>query len=111
MGLIATENLSPGMALEKDVHDRSGRLLLGAGTELTGKHIHILHTWGVVEVAISGIEEDKNPCPLDGGIDPDTWAAAEAEIKPLFRHNDPDHPAIKELMRICALRKIKHGIR
>lgn len=111
MGLIATENLTPGMLLENDVHDRSGRMLLGAGVELTAKHIHILRTWGVVEASIKGVEEDDNPCALNGGIDPEAWAAAEAEAKHLFRYNDPEHPAIRELMRIRALRKIRHGSR
>jgi diguanylate cyclase (GGDEF)-like protein len=77
MDVIATENLSPGMVLEKDVHDRSGRLLLTAGCELTGKHIHILRTWGVAEVAISGAEEDHPPCALIGEIDLDTLASFE----------------------------------
>lgn len=75
MDVIATENLSPGMVLEKDVHDRSGRLLLGAGAELTGRQIHILRTWGVVEVAISGTGEDHPPCALIGEIDLDTLAS------------------------------------
>lgn len=42
------------MVLAADVHDRTGRLLLGAGVELDRKRIVILMTWGVTEADILG---------------------------------------------------------
>jgi hypothetical protein len=111
LGTVRTENLMPGMLLADDVHDRNGRLLLGAGTELTEKHIHIFRTWGVIEADITGKEEDSDIQTFTNIIDPEVWTAAEAEIKPLFRHTDLDHPCINQLLHLGIQRKIQHGTR
>ena len=99
------------MILAGDVHDRNGRLLLGAGTELTDKHIYVFRTWGVIEADIIGIEEDSDSHPFTNVIDPDVWAAAEAEIKPLFRHTDLTHPVINQLLYLGIMRKVQYGNR
>jgi len=111
VGTVLTDNLMPGMLLSTDVHDRNGRLLLGAGTELTDKHIHIFRTWGVIEADIDGVEEDHDSHRHSDAIDPDLWAAAEAEIKPLFRHADLAHPGMNQLLQLSILRRAQHGIR
>ncbi len=111
MGLVNIDNLKPGMELDANVHDRNGRLLLGAGTILTDKHINIFRTWGVHEADITGMETGNDAFSQINCIDPDMWAAAEAQIKPLFRLADLDHPAIGELLRISILRKVQHGTR
>ena len=111
MGMVALDNLSPGMLLAADVYDRSGRLLLKAGAELTDKHIYIFRTWGVVEADIAGDpQEDENPDRCRE-ITPELWAATEAEVAPLFRHTDLTHPGIKALLHLGVLRRIQHGYR
>lgn len=35
--------------------------------------------------------------------------AAEAELRPLFGENDMEHPVMRELLRLAALRKVIHG--
>jgi hypothetical protein len=111
VGNILTDNLMPGMLLAADVHDRNGRLLLGAGTELTDKHIYIFRTWGVIEADIIGTEENSDSHPFTNVIDPDVWAAAETEIKPLFRYTDLTHPVINQLLYLGIMRKAQHGTR
>lgn len=111
MGLAHIDNLMPGMVLAADVCDRNGRLLLGSGSELIEKHIYIFRTWGVLEADIIGVEEDNDGHTFTNDIDPDLWAAAEAEVRPMFRHADLDHPAIVELLHISILKKAQHGIR
>ncbi|NTW99914.1 MAG: hypothetical protein HGB35_08325, partial [Geobacteraceae bacterium] len=54
MGIIAIENIETGMVLASDVRDRSGRMLLGSGVELTQKHLVVFRTWGVLEADIAG---------------------------------------------------------
>jgi len=110
LGIVHIDNLNAGMLLAADVHDRNGRLLLGAGTELNDKHLYIFRTWGVLEADIAGIEEGSTPRPAES-IDPELLAAAEAEIKPMFRYTDPGHPAIIELMHISTMKKVLHGVR
>lgn len=105
MGMVPIENLEAGMVLSDDVHDRTGRLLLGAGAELTQKHLHIFRTWGVAKANIAGdYAEDAAPA-LPDNVDSSMLAAAEEALKPLFSHANLEHPALKEILRLAALRK------
>lgn len=109
MGKVTIENLEIGMVLSGDVHDRSGRMLLGAGAELTQKHLVIFHTWGVVEADIEGVGDTASADDLPPDIDPIALAESEQKLVPLFRHTNKEHPAIIELMKLAALRKVRHG--
>jgi hypothetical protein len=105
---MAIESIEAGMVLASDVRDRSGRMLLGAGAELTQKHLVIFRTWGVPEVDISGRGSDAaDQIPAD--VDPLQLAAAEEALIPLFRNTNLGHPAVIELMRLAALRKVQHA--
>ena len=109
MGKVAVENIETGMVLAGDVHDRSGRMLLGAGAELTQKHLVIFRTWGVLEADIVGQGDDEGVEPIPADVDPLALAAAEQALAPLFCHTNTAHPAIIELIRLAALRKVQHG--
>ena len=107
MAIITIDNLEPGMQLKSNVSDRSGRLLLPAGNELTEKHLRIFRTWGVIEADIAGDDTGETVHIFSGtDIDPAQLAEAEAVIAGLFVHNNPEHPAINELMRLCIERRI-----
>ncbi|WP_239027673.1 hypothetical protein [Geomonas diazotrophica] len=106
--MVHIDNLTPGMVLSRNVCDRSGRMLLPAGAELTEKHFSIFRMWGVLEVEVVGeavAEDVETSPPLSQEIDPELLAEARAEMERLFIYNDPEHPAIKELMRICTERR------
>lgn len=107
MALVHIDNLAPGMILSRDVSDRSGRLLLPAGSELVEKHFAIFRMWGVLEAEVEGESAASNPesTPCEEH-DPALVAAARDEIERLFVHNDPEHPTVKELMQICIARKV-----
>ncbi len=109
MGKVAIESIEAGMVLAGDVRDRSGRMLLGAGAELTPKHLVIFRTWGVLEVDIAGQGGDEAADQIPADVDPLELAAAEKSLAPLFSHSNREHPAIAELMRLAALRKVQHG--
>lgn len=106
MALVHIDNLAPGMVLSRNICDRSGRLLLPAGAELTEKHFSIFRMWGVVEAEVAGdaVTEEAESAQ-NREIDPELFDRAREEIELLFVHNDPEHPAIKELMRICIDRR------
>lgn len=98
------------MALKTAVSDRSGRLLLPAGVELSDKHLKIFRTWGVTEADIvsnSNVESESAPALISG--DPAVIAAAQDAVEQLFIHNDQQHPLINELIRICVARKVAHA--
>ena len=104
MGTVHIDNLTPGMLLESDVHDRNGRLLLGAGAELTEKNIYVFRTWGIIEADVCGVETPAGNSQ-EITVNPELWAAREAHVKPHFRYNDLEHPCIKELIRILVLQR------
>lgn len=110
MGMVAVDNLEVGMVLASPVQDRNGRMLLGEGAELTQKHLVVMRTWGITEVDIAGIDQAEAVSPLPDQVDPDAVAAAEQSLLPLFKHAGTDHPALKELLRLVAIRKVQHGL-
>ena len=103
MGKILLEALKPGMNLAGDVIERSGRVLLRAGTEITDKHLDILRKWGVTEVDTVGAMPEVSPTDLEPA-DPVTLRESEDIAQKLFRHADREHPAIRELLRLCTFR-------
>jgi hypothetical protein len=109
MAKILIDNLEVGMLLARDVHDRAGRLLLGEGAELTSKHLMIFRTWGVEEADIVGGDEGPAGAALPAEITPEMLAAAESALAPLYRTANLDHPAMAELFRLAAIRKVQHG--
>lgn len=110
MAIIIIDNLAPGMTLRSNVCDRSGRLLLPAGNVLTEKHLKIFRTWGISEVDIVGDDQGETvQVPSGDDIDPERLAEAETAIEQLFAHNRPDHPAIRELKRLCVQRRINRA--
>lgn len=109
MGAVAIDNIETGMVLASDVHDRSGRMLLGAGATLTQKHLTIFRTWGVLEADIAGQGSGVAGDQIPADVDQQELAAAAQELIPIFMHTNRTHPAIVELMRLAALRKVQHG--
>jgi hypothetical protein len=83
--------------------------LLPAGAELTEKHLQIFRTWGVLEAEIVGDSDNEAGGQGTDEIDPEALAEAEATLTPLFMHNNLEHPAIKELLRLCIIRKATHA--
>ena len=109
MSMVSLENLEPGMVLAASVLDKSGRLLLGEGVELVEKHLFIFRTWGIVEVDIVGAAgADSNALP--DNITQEKLDQAKNTLLPLFCHADIKHPAINELLRLAAIRKVTHGL-
>ncbi len=104
MGNVYVDQLSPGMVLNSDVKDQNGRLLLKAGTELSEKHLSILRSWGVMEADIAGTADDS---AIKDSAAPEQIASAEAALSRIFPEARRAHPAMRELFRLCALRKAR----
>lgn len=111
MALVAVDSLETGMVLAGDVLDRNGRMLLGAGVELTQKHLVIFRTWGITEVNISGVDsDDEGEDSLSAEVDPEALATAQERLLPLFALAGTEHPVMRELLRLAAIKKVLHGI-
>ena len=111
MGLINITALKEGMVLAEDVRDRNGRFLAACATALTGKHIRILKMWGVVEANIQGVTKEEVEQQLIEDIDSATMEAAEKLTQDRFALNDIDHPAVRELYRLCVERRAREILR
>jgi len=104
VGLLSIKNLRAGMVLEEDLTERMGRLLMPKGTVLTEKYIKICKMWGVVEAHIEGVAgNDINASALND-FNPAEIAIVSESVHKRFCHANMDHPAIKELIRLCILR-------
>lgn len=107
MSKLAIEYVKPGMVLDSDVKDRNGRLLLQAGTEIKEKHINVFLTWGIPEVDIRGVTKEDVASEMIEQVDPEILRKVEMEIDGLFIHADREHPMLKELVRLCTLRRVR----
>jgi hypothetical protein len=96
------------MTLANDIHDRAGRLLLGAGVELNQKHLTIFRTWGVMEVDIVGSEDSDQSIHLPPEVTHEQLEAALTALEPLFRNSNREHPIMRELLHLAAARKASH---
>lgn len=105
MGHLALDNLTEGMVLQSDVHDRSGRFLLGCGVELTGRHLRMFRMWGIAEANIVGINDRADDAPQVAAVAPADLARIDSELRQLFCIADLSYPAMAELFRVCLLRK------
>jgi hypothetical protein len=104
VGIIAAADIQAGMVLGSDVKDRSGRVLLTGGTELTEKHIWVFKMWGVTEANIKGVAKGEIADSSASQVDPAVLAQAEAATREIFTHVNLDHPAMKEMFRLSTLR-------
>ena len=93
---IRTKDIQVGMTLSTDVSDKSGRLLLGKGCELTDKHILALKAWGVTSV---DIEEGESALDTElTEIPEELMEKCRNEVAVRFKYSNTEHPFIKTVM-------------
>lgn len=102
---IGIDFLEPGMVLARDVRGGSGLVLLGAGAEITERHIQIFRSWGVSEIEVKGTDQDALNTQFLHKLDVEKQAAVDRELDRMFQHNDLLDPVIEELRRICLARE------
>jgi len=105
MGIINVAELKPDMGLAEDLIHPNGRFLLAKDTKLTSKHLKMLKMWGVIEANIAGVSKKDVEADTIAKLDPEDIQEAEKLISEHFRHADLKHPPIRELFRICSMRK------
>ena len=104
MGKVGIDSLKPGNVLAEDLFHSSGRLLLSKGLRLDPTHLRVLKVWGVVSAEIEGVPDGSRPPALEE-IDPAVLNKAEELTQKQFSHANMDHPFLRELFRICTLRR------
>lgn len=110
MALLGIDSLTPGMKVAKDVVEASGQVLLRAGTEVAEKHLRVLRSWGIQQVEIEGPKPPDNEDLLLARATPAMVDRAQAFVADRFRHADPTHPAIAELMRLAIVAELRQQL-
>ncbi|MGZ3595494.1 MAG: HDOD domain-containing protein, partial [Syntrophales bacterium] len=59
MGIINLEDIQVGMVLAGDIRERSGRVLLASGSEITENHLRVFKMWGITEADIKDVEKEE----------------------------------------------------
>ncbi|HLP00378.1 MAG TPA: hypothetical protein VK163_00025 [Opitutaceae bacterium] len=108
MALLDIDSLTPGMKVGKDVVEASGQVLLRAGTEISEKHLRVLRSWGIQQVEIEGPKPPDSEDTFLSRASPELLDRAQASVNERFRHTDPVHPAIAELMRLAVVAELRH---
>lgn len=107
MAIRRIDDLHPGMVIARDVCDRSGRLLLSAGSPLHDRHLTIFRTWGIHEVEVMDPEGAGTHPPDPVSLDPELRAKVEESVVRRFRHTDRNHPAVRVLFEYCVQRLVQ----
>jgi hypothetical protein len=105
MPSISVDFLKPGMVLARDVRGNNGIVLLGAGAEITERHVQIFKSWGVADVEVKGPDQEALNTRMLSRLDAASRERIDQELDRLFAHNDPYDPVIEELRRICLARE------
>ncbi|MBF0357490.1 MAG: hypothetical protein HQL70_02710 [Magnetococcales bacterium] len=103
MAIIRILDAAPGMVLAADAQDMSGRMLLGAGKEITAKHLKTFRTWGVTEIDVQDSAEGEKRAAVDTKADESVTKQAQEH----FCQNDLGNPLIAELFNNCIVQMQK----
>ena len=107
MGIINVAELRPKMVLAEDLKNLDGRFVLSKGTQLTQKHLRILQMWGVIEANIERVSRKDVEENTIAQLDPAVIQDVEDLTRERFHHADLEHPLVRELYRLCCLRKAR----
>jgi len=101
MKTVALDQVMSGMTLSADALDRSGRLLVTSGTEITDKQIRLMRMWGVTHIKVEcQAEEESSSLQATTSVE-----VGETDVKDLFRHTDKEFPPVSYLMTLCLKRR------
>jgi HD-like signal output (HDOD) protein len=107
MGIINVAELKPDMMLAEDLANLDGRFLLAKGTKLTPKHLLILKMWGVIEANIENVSRVDIESDAIAELDTAIIEEVRQSLTAAFQHADLEHPAVRELFRICSIREAR----
>ncbi len=104
MPFIRLQDIKSGMVPVEDIKDRTGRVILNAGTKISSHHIKTLKAWGITEVLISDDSKTEEDISIEE-VEISAKGQLKKEMIRLFRFTDARHPFIKELFVSCLDRK------
>lgn len=103
MGRVRIDQIEAGMVTSDVVRDGKGRVLLGAGMEITEKHLRMIKTWGVSALQIEGVNDVSDDVAAPEVTD-DHVDAAEDTVAHLFKHAGQKNPLLRRLYKAAVAR-------
>ena len=100
--------LREGMIVQRTVSDRSGKVLVKAGAILTAQDLVRLEAEDIKGVEVQVADTPPISLPEQHSAGPQTPEQIEQRLEQRFRHLDPEHPLVKELLRLCRMRETLH---
>ena len=107
MGIINLEDIQVGMVLAGDTRERSGRILLAGGSEITEKHLRVFKMWGITEADIKDVEKEEIAANIVARLDPFLFQNVQSQVRERFCLADMEHPFVEELFRLVTLRQVR----
>ena len=107
MRRMETPALAPGMVLAEPVRGPRGDVLLGAGVELSERHLRGLKAWGINAVVVEGDEPALQAAGSEAATElaPEQLATARGLIAARFVRAGTAHPLL-EFLSDEALRRL-----
>jgi len=93
---LSIKQVQPGMVIGLDVRDRTGRVLVAAGSTLDSHKIKMLKAWGIIGIDVQGEKTELAP-----PIDLQAWMA---EALQRIDAADQQHVLITKLLPLFARR-------
>jgi hypothetical protein len=106
MGLLSIDALKEGMVLDADVV-QNGQIIVRAGTELTKRLLTICRSWGIISVAIKGVDPAQVEQDFFASLPPEILERAEAKARENTRFFNTSHPLDQILYQIHLRRLIE----
>ena len=107
MAKVKVENLEPGMIAGADVKNLDGMLLMPAGGELSERHIRILNTWGIAEVAVRTDDQAEDEAAARRPVPAEASPARVRELKARFYQFEETNAVQQEILRLLLRRQTK----
>lgn len=107
MPKVRIDDLQEGMIVAAPVRNLDDMLLLPADVELTARHLKLLRSWGVHEVAVQDSAEAEDASDPLRRLPPETFARLESTLRKVFHKFDDSQPLQREVFRLMLLRQAR----
>lgn len=104
MGILAIEDIQPGMVLASDLRTSQGRLLLSSHSTIDAEHLRKARIWGITEADIVGAFTDHSDKDILSNVPPNLRELFEEMLAFRFANCDVTMPPVRRLMELFVLR-------
>lgn len=97
MGIVALEEIQPGMILASDLRTSQGRLLLPKQSAIAQSHLRMARIWGITEADIEGVGDGQPAKTALDEVEPEKRRLFEEIVAWRFANCDLTAPPLRRL--------------